>query len=225
MKKNRKSQTAACWRLPVWTARIFRPFYYLHFAVADFFRWIYRVFYAGPLFEGRCSSVGRGFYTMKIPDATSQCNMTLGDDVAFLGHVGVGSGRVFDAPAFSIGNRVTLGPTVFFTASKEVRIGDDVRIGGGSRIMDSDGHPRDTAARVADMPPPADEIKSIHIGSKVDIGRKSIILKGVTIGEGAQVGVNSVVVANVPAYTVVAGNPARLVSRKQAPSTAAVGNE
>ena len=38
-----------------------------------------------------------------------------------------------------------------------------------------------------------------------------IILKGVTIGEGAIVGAGSVVTRSVPPFTVVAGNPARVI--------------
>jgi acetyltransferase-like isoleucine patch superfamily enzyme len=43
------------------------------------------------------------------------------------------------------------------------------------------------------------------------IGARSIILKGVTIGEGAIVGAGSVVTRDVPAFTIVAGNPARIL--------------
>ncbi len=43
------------------------------------------------------------------------------------------------------------------------------------------------------------------------IGAKSIIVRGVTIGEGAIVGAGSVVTRDVPPYTIVAGNPARII--------------
>ena len=43
------------------------------------------------------------------------------------------------------------------------------------------------------------------------IGQNAFILKGVTIGEGAIIGVNSVVVTDIPAYAVAMGNPARVV--------------
>jgi galactoside O-acetyltransferase len=51
----------------------------------------------------------------------------------------------------------------------------------------------------------------IIIKDKAWIGFNCIILKGVTIGEGAVVGAGSVVTENVPDYAVVAGNPARLI--------------
>lgn len=49
----------------------------------------------------------------------------------------------------------------------------------------------------------------IHIGNDVWLGYRSVILAGVTIGDGAIVGAYSVVTKNVPPYTVVAGNPAK----------------
>lgn len=51
----------------------------------------------------------------------------------------------------------------------------------------------------------------IHIGENVLIGCQSIILKGVNIGEGAVIGAGSVVTKDVPPWTVVAGNPARVI--------------
>lgn len=51
----------------------------------------------------------------------------------------------------------------------------------------------------------------IKICDRVWIGFNAIILKGVTIGEGAVVGAGAVVTRDVEPYTVVAGNPARVV--------------
>lgn len=57
----------------------------------------------------------------------------------------------------------------------------------------------------------AAEPRPIDIGPNVWIGFDVVVLPGVTIGEGAVVGAKSVVAADVPPYTVVAGNPARVV--------------
>jgi len=53
--------------------------------------------------------------------------------------------------------------------------------------------------------------KPIRICDKVWIGMNAIILKGVTIGEGAVVAAGAVVTKDVPPWTVAAGNPARVV--------------
>jgi acetyltransferase-like isoleucine patch superfamily enzyme len=55
--------------------------------------------------------------------------------------------------------------------------------------------------------------KPVRIGSNVWIGFDACVLPGVTISEGAVVGARSVVVEDVPPYTIVAGNPARVVRR------------
>lgn len=52
---------------------------------------------------------------------------------------------------------------------------------------------------------------AIHIKEGAWIGARCIILKGITIGEGAVVGMGSVVTQDVPARTIVAGNPARVI--------------
>ena len=51
----------------------------------------------------------------------------------------------------------------------------------------------------------------VQIKDKVWIGFNVIILKGITIGEGAVIGAGSIVTKDVPAYTIVAGNPARII--------------
>lgn len=158
---------------------------------------------------------------MKIPDAAGQGHLMLGNDVTFQGHVGVGSGRILDRPELLIGDRVTIGHDLVVTVNGQVRIDNDVRVGPHCRFMDTDSHPRDAISRAANNPPPADEIKQVRIGSNASIGRGALILKGVTIGEGATVGVNSVVVASIPPYSVVAGNPARILSRNKPPVQAA----
>ncbi|MNW06569.1 putative acetyltransferase [compost metagenome] len=55
--------------------------------------------------------------------------------------------------------------------------------------------------------------KPIVIGDEVWIGCKSIILKGVTIGNGAVVAAGSVVTKDVEPYTLVAGIPAKVIKR------------
>ena len=53
----------------------------------------------------------------------------------------------------------------------------------------------------------------VIIGNNVWIGDKATILGGVTIGDGAVIAANSVVTKDVPAYSVVGGNPARVIKR------------
>jgi acetyltransferase-like isoleucine patch superfamily enzyme len=55
------------------------------------------------------------------------------------------------------------------------------------------------------------DARPINIGRNVWIGFDACVLPGVTIGEGAVVGAKSVVTQSVPPFTIVAGNPARII--------------
>ena len=55
----------------------------------------------------------------------------------------------------------------------------------------------------------------VIIGNDVWIGDKATILPGVTIGDGAVIAANAVVTKDVPAYSVVAGNPAKIVKQAE----------
>jgi galactoside O-acetyltransferase len=79
--------------------------------------------------------------------------------------------------------------------------------------MDTDAHPRDTAERIADLPPRPEEVKPVRIRHHARIGQGSFIMKGVTVGEGAIIGVNSVVVSDITPYCLAMGNPARVVTK------------
>lgn len=94
---------------------------------------------------------------------------------------------------------------------EEIIIDDDVLIGGGCNIYDTDFHGIDplnrriyTTTSVNTAP--------IHIKKNSFIGGHSIVLKGVTIGEGAIVGAGSVVTRNIPDFEVWAGNPVHKVA-------------
>jgi maltose O-acetyltransferase len=58
------------------------------------------------------------------------------------------------------------------------------------------------------------QIKPVHIGDYAWIGLRSMILAGVRIGEGAVVAMGSVVTKDVPALTIVGGNPAEVIGRR-----------
>jgi maltose O-acetyltransferase len=57
-------------------------------------------------------------------------------------------------------------------------------------------------------------IRSVTIGNDVWIGTRSIILPGVTLGDGCIIGAGSVVTRSVPPFAVAAGNPARVIRQR-----------
>ncbi len=197
--------------LPRFVHPFLRFIYNLQTGIAEFFRWAFSYFLREPVFRGRCESVGKRFRLTRLPFVVGHARIYIGDDVNFFGKVDVHSGRIFDEPRLVIQNRVDIGHEVVFLVNKEIIIEDDVNVASGVRFMDSDAHPRDAADRIADLPPTPEEIKPVRICRNAWIGQNAFILKGVTIGEGAVVGVNSVVVTDIPAYSVAMGNPARVV--------------
>lgn len=72
-------------------------------------------------------------------------------------------------------------------------------------------HPLDPVVRKGTQGPELG--KEIHIGDDCWIGGNAIILPGVTLGRGVVVGAGSVVTKSVPAFTVVAGNPAKVLRK------------
>ena len=92
---------------------------------------------------------------------------------------------------------------------QSITIGDRVWVGANSVISDTDFHPLDPEHRRTD---PLDaNTAAVTIADDVFIGMNALILKGVNIGAGAVVAAGSVVTRDVPARTVVAGNPAKVI--------------
>ena len=94
------------------------------------------------------------------------------------------------------------------TAVQSVTIGDRVLVGSGALIIDNDAHPVAPEGRRYSRDIPS---APIAIGSDVFIGARAIILKGVHIGDGSIIGAGAVVTKDVAAYSIAAGNPARIV--------------
>jgi acetyltransferase-like isoleucine patch superfamily enzyme len=61
----------------------------------------------------------------------------------------------------------------------------------------------------------------VRIGNDVWIGARAIILSGITVGDGAIIAAGAVVARDIPAYGIVAGNPARLIKHRFAPDIVA----
>jgi len=208
--------------LPGFVRPVLGALFHLHWAIRQTGSFLLSYFYREPLFRGRCVSIGKHFRLSRMPFVEGHAKIYIGNDVNFFGKIDIHSGRMLDEPKLIIQDRVDIGHNVAIVVNREIVIENDVNVAGGVRFMDSDAHPRDTEQRIADMAPPPEEIKPVRVCRYAWIGQNSFILKGVTIGEGAIIGVNSVVVTDIPPYSVAMGNPARVVVKNlREPGTAA----
>jgi acetyltransferase-like isoleucine patch superfamily enzyme len=127
---------------------------------------------------------------------------------------------------FGHGGRITIGEFCFIGeqariwSAKEITLGDRVLISHNVNIFDNDTHPVNSQARheqfkqiITTGQPKSIDLRErpVIIADDVLIGCNSIILSGVLVGKGAIVGAGSVVTRDVPPYTIVAGNPAKVI--------------
>lgn len=119
-----------------------------------------------------------------------------------------------------IGKDCYIGENARLWSAKSIFIGDRVLISHGVNIFDNLTHPIKASERhqqfmqiVNNGHPKQINLSEaeVVINDDVWIGAMSIILKGVTIGEGAIIGAGSVVTKDVPPWTIVAGNPAKII--------------
>ena len=114
-------------------------------------------------------------------------------------------------PELIIHDRAYLGDHLTILCADKIVIEEDVLMASYITIT-SENHGVNPEIEIPYSKQPLDT-RSIHIGKGVWIGEKAIILPGVEIGEEAIVAGGAVVTKNVPAYTIVAGNPARVIKK------------
>jgi len=110
-----------------------------------------------------------------------------------------------------IGNRSGIGVDAWIRA--DLVIGDDVMMG-PQAVIYGRYHKYDRTD-IPMMNQGMGEFDPIVIEDDVWIGIRVIILKGVRIGKGAIIGAGAVVTGDVPAYSVVVGNPAKVIKRRK----------
>ena len=119
------------------------------------------------------------------------------------------------SPNIIIGVNASIGEYNHVTSTNMVNIGDNLLTGRWVTITDnSHGLTDIDSLRLPPLMRPIVSKNPVIIGNNVWIGDKATILPGVTIGDGAIIAANAVVTKNVPAYSVVGGNPAKVIIQR-----------
>lgn len=165
----------------------------------------------------RVKSCGRNSVIHGYVDARgNNCEITIGDDCTLQGLLVT----EHDNARIAIGNNVFIGANTVLDCATEIILESDVLVSYECLLLDSNNHSQNFDMRKNDLPDVKSgkdynwsviPSKAIRVSRGAWIGARSIILKGVTVGEGAIVGAGSVVTKNVEPYTVVGGNPARVL--------------
>lgn len=113
----------------------------------------------------------------------------------------------FDAPGgFVMGEHSVVNQRCRLDNRGGIRIGRNVSISAETVILTADHDPQSAGF--------AGREKPVVIEDRVWIGTRATILPGVTLGEGAVVAAGSVVARDVPAYSIVAGVPAKVIGER-----------
>lgn len=126
------------------------------------------------------------------------------------------------SPHIVIGRDVRVNSTCHIGAIRRVEIGDECLLGSHVMIIDH-AHGRGTPEELLIHPSERDLYSKgeIVIGKRCWICENAVILPGVHIGDGCVIGAGAVVTKDIPAHSVAAGNPAKVVRRIEAQTASA----
>ena len=157
------------------------------------------------------------------------CSRTPGSSISFGRHVTLDSSiranplgglspcvlRTVTATArLTLGDRVGISSCTI-VAGNSIQIGDDTILGAGCMVLDNDFH--SPGSGLSWLNEYSKNSKPVMIGRGCFIGARSIILKGVALGDRVIIGAGSVVTKDIPAYSIAAGNPAKVVRSLEIP--------
>ena len=132
-------------------------------------------------------------------------NVYLGKNV-YVGHYAILKG--YYKNQLEIGDETWIGQQCFLHAAGGLVIGAQVGIGPGVKILTSQHTEAGREIPIYNAPV---EFQQVVIEDGADIGAGAVILPGVRIGKGAQIGAGAVVTRSIPAFTIAAGSPAKVM--------------
>ena len=170
------------------------------------------IMHRGIILRALLKSCGRGLIVESGAGFKHPETFIFGEGV-FIGANAYLQGR-FDG-CFQVGDRCWFGPQSYYDC-RALKIGNYVGIGPGAKFLGSEhtGLPLNVPIITTDL-----VIKQTIVEDDVDIGTGAVILPGVIVGKGAIIGAGTVVNKDIPAYTIAAGVPARIIKSRKDDST------
>ena len=158
--------------------------------------------------DGGALRIGLGSFGLTSEHDTSVVRVRPGAELVCDGVVSLQRGVrvVVDGGRLTIGHGTNVnGLGTRLLCAQEITVGAGCTFSWDVQVLDNDFH----AITADGLERPS--VAPVRIGDRVWIGTRAVVLKGVTIGDGAVVAACSVVTGDVPAGALVAGNPARVV--------------
>lgn len=171
------------------------------------------------LIKRKFASFGRNSVIMPVLNSTNERFISIGKNVnigsfcriavatEFGGHKVKSDNNI----RLKIGDNVSIGNNSFISANNSIEIGNNIIMSSYVFITDHDHGFQNVEKNLDEQP--LSEGGHVRIGDNVFLGVKSSVLKNVTIGERSVVAANAVVTRDVPPYSIVAGNPARVIKK------------
>lgn len=172
-------------------------------------------------FHSECTKLGRGLWAIcKVQIENRGGILEVGDNCTILSNTtfnpliaGNYSSLVVNKGAsIKIGSNVGMSSTIIWS-HESITIGDRTTIGASVMILDSDCHSLDFRDRGTKLDMVNKKNAPIVVGQDVLIGTRSIILKGVTIGDRSIIAAGSVVTKDIPSDCVAGGNPCKVIKK------------
>lgn len=193
----------------------YKLLFVVHHGIKNIWQKALQFFYFTPMFKSQVSgSKKRLTLQCGMPQVLGALAITVGDDVRMSGIATFCARYNPEKMAqLLIGNNVDVGWQNAFSVGTRIELHDDVRLAGKVFLAGFPGHPLNCAERAKGKPDLPEQAGDIIIKQGAWIGTGATVLAGVTVGQGAIVAANAVVTKDVPDFSLVAGNPAKIIKQ------------